>query len=536
MTTGERKDSGERARPACWRRRPAFANFPERGLPGNHAQSLVARFWKFVLAGRQDQHSGRVRSPESSLARFVFCLLALSLSAFAEDQPVSYYHDVVPVFKRNCNGCHRPGKTKSLLDLTSFTALTKGGKHGDAVKAGDAQGSRLWKNITGDEPEMPNEGDPLSREEVAIIERWIVQGAKDDTPADAGINKLSGPPVYGALPSVSALAWSPDGSVIAVSGYHEVLLHSADGERIVGRLVGYSPSISALAFSPDGKLLATAGGATSEYGEIQLWDVVAQKLLRSIRTSNDTVFGVSFSPDGTRVAVGCADKLVRVFAVADGSEVMKCDNHIDWVFGTAFSNDGAHLVSASRDRAVKLIDVASGHLIDDVNRARDCVQCLARHPREDLVVFGDDKGGIRIHKMEPRGGRLAEGDDKENSFVRECERMPGPVHGLAWSADGNLICAACATGEVRLFKAADGKRLASLKGHEGAAFAVAFSPDSTRVATAGYDGRIHLFDTAKGEPIRIFDSVPLTLSAAAPDSPPPLRPAARPSPPPNPHR
>lgn len=439
-----------------------------------------------------------------------FLLFPIAGTAFADAQPVSYYLDVVPVFKRSCNACHRPGKAKGQLDLTTFTALTKGGKHGEAVKAGDAKGSLLWQNITGDEPEMPNEGDPLTKDEVAIIERWILQGAKDDTPADAGIHKLSAPPVYRALPSVSALAWSPDGSVIALAGYHEVLLHSADGERLVGRLPGFSPSIAALAFSPDGKVLATAGGATSEYGEVQLWDVAAQKLIRSIRASNDTFFGVSFSPDGARVAVGCADKLARVFTVADGTEVMKCDNHIDWVFGTAFSNDGTRLVSGSRDRAVKLIDVASGRLIDDVNRARDSVQCLARHPREDLVAFGDDKGGVRIHKMEPRGGRLAEGDDKENSFVRECERMPGAVHGLAWSADGALIGAACAIGEVSLFKAADGKRAAILKGRVGPAFAVAFSPDNARVATGGYDGRIQLFETTKGEPIRAFDAVPLT--------------------------
>ena len=511
MTSGVRQNSGEHTRPACWRRRLAVANFLTRGFGKSPALPSAAS----VPAGRRDPHAGRVCSPVAALAPLLLCLLALSPSAFADDPPVSYYREVVPVLKRNCNACHRPGKAKGQLDLTTFSALTKGGKHGQTVKAGDAPGSLLWQNITGEEPEMPSKGDPLSQAEVAIIERWIAQGAKDDTPPDAGIHKLSAPPVYPALPSVAALAWSPDGQVIAVSGYHEVLLHSADGERLLGRLVGWSPSIAALAFSADGQLLATAGGATSEYGEIQLWDVAAQKLVRSIRTSNDTVFGVSFSPDGTRVAVGCADKLVRVFAVADGREVMKCDNHIDWVFGTAFSNDGTRLVTASRDRAVKLIDVASGHLIDDVNKARDSVQCLTRHPRENLVVFGDEKGGIRIHKMEPRGGRLAEGDDKENSYIRECERMPGPVHGLAWSADGALIGAACATGEVRLFKAADGKRVATLKGHQGAAFAVAFSPDSTRVATAGYDGQIHLFDTAKGEPIRTFDSVPLTRSVAA---------------------
>ena len=203
---------------------------------------------------------------------------------------MSYYLDVVPVFKRSCNACHRPGKAKGQLDLTTFTALTKGGKHGEAVKAGDAKGSLLWQNITGDEPEMPNEGDPLSKDEVAIIERWIAQGAKDDTPADAGIHKLSAPPVYRALPSVSALAWSPDGNVIAVCG----LPRSPAAQR--GWRTPRRPPRRLLAkhrsrwpFRPTGQVLATAGGATSEYGEVQLWDVAAQKLIRSIRASNDTV-------------------------------------------------------------------------------------------------------------------------------------------------------------------------------------------------------------------------------------------------------
>ena len=66
-------------------------------------------------------------------ARIILCLAALSLSAFADDPSVSYYREVMPVFKRNCNACHRPGKSKGQLDLTSFAALTKGGKHGEVV-------------------------------------------------------------------------------------------------------------------------------------------------------------------------------------------------------------------------------------------------------------------------------------------------------------------------------------------------------------------------------------------------------------------
>ncbi len=430
------------------------------------------------------------------------------------DGKVSFFREVAPILKHNCNGCHRPGKTKGQLDLTTFGALMKGGKHGETVLVGAPDESRIIEEISGDEPSMPDDGDPLSAAEVALITRWIAEGAADDTPADAGLHKLAQPPIYTSLPAVSALAWSPDGNLLAVAGYHEILLHRADGGEIVERLRGYSPRIESIAFSSDGQLMAVAGGAPSEYGEIQIWDLKAGQLQRSIITTTDVVYGVSFSPNADKVAVGCADKTVRAFQVATGEEMMKCDNHIDWVFGTAFSLDGVRLASASRDRAVKLIDVATGHLIDDINRPGEPVCCLARNSKADEIVFGDEKGGLRVHKMEPRGGRLAEGDDKENSAIRELDRMPDAVHALAWSIDGSRIAAACESGEARVFQASDGKRLATIQ--TGAAlYSVAISPDAARIATAGFDGKVRIFGTEKGEPLGEFDSVPVAPAVAA---------------------
>ena len=72
---------------------------------------------------------------------------------------------------------------------------------------------------------------------------------------------------------ITALDFSPDGSLLAVSGYHEVLLHKADGSELIGRLVGLSERIQSLKFSPDGKRLAVAGGSPARMGEIQIWDV-----------------------------------------------------------------------------------------------------------------------------------------------------------------------------------------------------------------------------------------------------------------------
>src|SRR4029453_3619454 len=115
----------------------------------------------------------------------VFCLVSLASLVSAADKPARYYNEIVPVFKLRCRGCHHPGKLKGELDLTTFAAFQKGGKHGSGFMAGKPKESSVVEEISGDEPSMPKEGDPLSKSEIAMIERWILEGATNDTPANA---------------------------------------------------------------------------------------------------------------------------------------------------------------------------------------------------------------------------------------------------------------------------------------------------------------------------------------------------------------
>ena len=71
----------------------------------------------------------------------------------------------------------------------------------------------------------------------------------------------------------SADDYSPDGTLIAVAGYHEVLLHNADGSGLAARLIGLSERVQKVKFSNDGKKLAVAGGLPARSGEIQIWNV-----------------------------------------------------------------------------------------------------------------------------------------------------------------------------------------------------------------------------------------------------------------------
>jgi len=438
--------------------------------------------------------------------------LALCLLAFRtpgqELKPVSYFHELNPIFKRSCTGCHHPGKLKGELDLTSFAAFQKGGKHGLAFKAGEPAASRVVEEVSGNEPSMPKEGDPLSKSEIALIKRWIREGATDDTPAGVDSFKLAAPPVYTVPPAISTLAYSPDGKILAISGYHEVLLYNADGSGLGARLVGESPQIESVCFSHDGKLLAVAGGAPARFGEIQIWDPREHKQINAFKVSDDSLYGASFSPEADRIAFGCADKSVRVIKVADGKELMKFDNHTDWVLGTTFTLDGKRLLSGSRDRAMKLITIENGQFVDDINKLLEGVLCLARHPKEDAVAYGGDLGTPRIYRISDNQNRGGGDTARDANLVRAFERQPGPVRAIAYSSDGNTIAVGGSGGEVRLYKTADGSRVTTLKGHEGAVFALAFNPQTNQISTGGAEGKLRIFDMTSGDLLKVFEAVP----------------------------
>lgn len=151
-----------------------------------------------------------------------------------------------------------PGKPKGDVDLTSVAAMRRAGRHGAAVVSGKPGESVLLSEVQGTEPAMPKEGQPLSAAQVAVLERWISEGATDDTPPPPP--PPTEPPTYWAAPVLGAVAWSPDGRWLVVGGRGEVLVFDAASLARVRRLLGAPRKVDALRFSPDGRTLAVAGG------------------------------------------------------------------------------------------------------------------------------------------------------------------------------------------------------------------------------------------------------------------------------------
>ena len=427
-------------------------------------------------------------------------------------EPVSYYKQIRPILQQSCQGCHQPAEPNGGLVVTSYEAFQEGGMGGASFIPGNPEESMIMEYISGEDPLMPQEGDPLTEEEVELFSRWIAEAAIDDTPSsiDDTISS-SQPPVYTVPPVISALAYSPDGKTLAVSGYREVLLHKSDGSELIGRLVGEAHRIESIAYTLDGKILGAVGGTPAQFGEVQLWDTSTNTLIQSMRPTYDTLYGMSFSPAGELLAFGCSDKTVRVLAVADGKEMLKFDNHSDWVFGTLFSVDGTHFVSGSRDGALKLVNLNNGAFIDDINASNKGyggISCISRHPQEDLVLSAGEDRVPRLYRIFRETQR-----DKGNTdfnLIREFEAHPGSIHAVGFHQDGTKIAVGDVSGEVRIYNVEDGEQLVTLKENAAAIFALAFHPNGQQIATGGFDGTVRIFNTTSGELVKAFVPVPIS--------------------------
>jgi WD40 repeat protein len=469
----------------------------------------------------------RVFGVPAAIVLSLAVLTCISRSSQAADEkpavtgPASFYRQVRPILQRNCTGCHQPAKAGGKLVLTSYAGTKAGGEQGAGFEAGKPDDSLLVEFISGEKPAMPKNAPPLTKDQVALISRWISEGAKDDTPEEVQDTiSPENPPIYHSPPVISAVAYSPDGQLIAISGFREILLHKADGSGLVGRLVGRSQNITSLAFSPDGKLLAATGGNPSLFGEVQFWNVAEKKLERSTTVTTDTLFGGRFSDDGTLFAFGGADNSARILRVNDAEQVLKFDAHADWVMGATFSVDMKHMITISRDRSMKLSIVESGQFVDNITSItpgalKGGLQALRRHPKKDELLIGGSDGEPKLYKMIRTQARVI-GDDFNR--LKSYQTMGGRIFALDFNADGSKFVAGSSTGSsgmVRIYSTEDAKLLQELKGHARGVFAVAFSPDGKHVVTGGFEGKIRIFDAESGNLEKEFIPVTVTPTVAS---------------------
>ena len=167
--------------------------------------------------------------------------------------------------------------------------------------------------------------------------------------------------------AVTAVAFSPDGTVVASGSWDETvrLWNASTGEE-TQKLVGHDRAVTAVAFSPDGTVVAS--GSWDE--TVRLWNASTGEETQKLAGHDGAVTAVAFSPDGTVVASGSRDETVRLWNASTGEETQKLVGHDSAVRAVAFSPDGTVVASGSDDETVRLWNASTSQEIHRFNNLR----------------------------------------------------------------------------------------------------------------------------------------------------------------------
>jgi WD40 repeat protein len=314
---------------------------------------------------------------------------------------------------------------------------------------------------------------------------------------------------------------------------------------------GYGPSsVTTLALSPDGKLLAFGGYWSPS---VCLWDVAAGKHLHTLSWwaegwENKAFVQegpiLAFTPDGRTLVGGARDGSARLWDVRTGREVARLTGPDRAVMGMSLSPDGKTLLTVDHQGKAHLWDVAARKRLRSFDTVADRQhshrlapdgQTFAYTTADGSVVVRDTAEGKQRHRL--GGGtkslRLAYSPNSKSVLTAGADgvvttwglgtgeklkaavcRLTGPdraiapsgPHGAWFSPDGRAVAWAVG-GTVCLWGLAAGAESPRLEGHRSAVCSVGFTADGRSLVTTTITGEVGGWDAATGaarHPIRAW--------------------------------
>ncbi|HRJ11199.1 MAG TPA: hypothetical protein PK490_15125 [Prosthecobacter sp.] len=426
------------------------------------------------------------------MLRQALILLLLTAPAHADTRAA------MRVLRDECVGCHKPGKAKGGLLLTTHEKMMKGGDSGPAVVPGKPADSPLYHLVLADaDPHMPPKKQ-LDTAALKALESWVKAGAPwdarvfDEPPAPRPVKLSSMPETW---QPVLALALSPDGKNLAVArGGSVILVDMAARERpVLGRLEGHAGPVQSLAWTPDGARLVTGG-----YRDIRLWDPAALqqtggittaligmvtalaatdthvfaadgetggagflhqfdfhgKLTATWKAHDDNILALRLSAKGDRLLSGGADRMARLWDTSTRALVAFYEGHTNHVHSVAFDHDASRIATAGADREVKVWDVPTREQDASLGDKKNAYVALSWTPDGKALAAITDKGHGSVYtELKKHDGAQRSDTAKE----RRLESAGAPLTTVVITADAKTVIAGSFDGRLHTWDAATGK-------------------------------------------------------------------------------
>ena len=246
--------------------------------------------------------------------------------------------------------------------------------------------------------------------------------------------------------------------------------------------------IASFTVLPSGNMLA----AHSENNNVKVWDAEKPDAPIAEFTETDPVrliWNIAFAPTGDLLAVGSREGAIYLYDFIRKARLKPLIGHTEHIWSVCFSPDGKRLGSGSADRIARLWDVESGEEIATLPLDKPRTLMEITFSPCGNVIAGGMFGELRLWCAKTLTTLFA---------------IPQPQtqepYALAFSPCGRYLASGTWWQEgmkqmaIRLWDVAIGENIATFCGHPTDIQSLAFSPDSTLLASGGFDRTILLWD------------------------------------------
>lgn len=424
----------------------------------------------------------------------VVVFLASPFCIHAGDVNANEFRDrVVPILLKHCIACHRPENRKGNYDLSRGDRLRKG-RRGSVVIPGKPEESKFHLMLTGEEtPTMPKDAARLVADDIAIIERWIRGGAalgSVDASTDIRTLVARSPEKavvrQGRVAPITALTFSPDGKSLIVGADGCLILVDAS-KFVQSRVVDIGFTAHSFVYADGGKTLVVAGGVPGRSGVVELRDPVRLNLGRRLMMASDVVHGVVWHATGGMAAVGM-ERAVRFWEKPTTTPTL-LEPVSDACLDAAFAINGKSLLVAGRDRTVKIWDLKAKEASGGFSGHREAVYAVLPLPGNEMAVSASADGSVRLWNMTSGKEKAANA-----SFGK-------PLTRLTMDSAGKTVFVGGADGILAALNPGNLKVARKFSGLNDWLFTMALSPDGKKLAAAGWTGDIVVWDADTGKKI-----------------------------------
>ncbi|MBC7909568.1 MAG: caspase family protein [Pyrinomonadaceae bacterium] len=353
-----------------------------------------------------------------------------------------------------------------------------------------------------------------------------------------------------ATASVKAVAFSPDGKMLATCGTDFWYIWNVEtkGSLFRGRALGYGA-----AFSPDSKTFVVAGN------DIELWDLETGKRKTTLEIKNNLIESIVYSPDGKFLIGGGYQSIEQTNSLEASFKILDAhtgtERDIKAIYTTALeaialSPDGKILASGSADKKIRLWNLASGQIDMPLGDMTSTVVDLAFSADSKLLASTGLMDRVRFWDMTKRSEFIPGEDKKKAESKKQPAPKPKPTPKPAATpqkdADDNpaeqmigaldkMLDAVSRTNWGTPTFSADGKKFATLEsgnrlalrdvktwepqhllaGHQSEVYTAAFSHDGKLLASGSDDGLTKIWDTATGTEVRTLSKHRMSVRSLA---------------------